>query len=501
MTKNKSKRSMRAYQELYSRFHRLHQLSHLGSMANWDSATMMPSGSHQARADAMAELQVIMHQHVAAPDWSELFDKAREEQLDNWQSANLNEMFVEWQNRSLLPEDLVREKSQAGARCEHAWRTQRGQNDWAGFAENLRPVVELSRREATIRAEARGCSRYDALLNLYEPGMTSETLDRIFGEVSSWLPELIQKVAQKQQSEQFDEPKGPFSIPSQEALGREVMSQLGFDFNAGRLDVSMHPFCGGVPEDVRITTRYDESDFTQSLMGVVHETGHARYEQNLPRELISQPVATARSMGVHESQSLLFEMQIGRHPNFLELIQPVIHKHFGHQPELSLGNLQTLYTRVKPGLIRVDADEVTYPAHVILRYEIEKALVEGEMEVDDIPDQWNVRMKQYLGLNTEGDYKNGPMQDIHWTDGSFGYFPSYTLGAMYAAQQFAAIRRQLPDIDRMIAEGELAPVFDWLKQNIWSQGSCHDTDTLMKNATGEVLNPEYFKQHLESRYL
>ena len=291
-------------------------------------------------------------------------------------------------------------------------------NDWAGFAENLKPVVELSRREAAIRAEPRECSLYDALLNLYEPGMTSETLDRIFGEVRSWLPELIRKVTDKQQSEQYAEPEGPFSIASQEALGRDVMGMLGFDFSAGRLDVSMHPFCGGVPEDVRITTRYDESDFTQSLMGVVHETGHARYEQNLPRALISQPVATARSMGVHESQSLLFEMQMGRHPNFLELILPVIHKHLGTQPALNLANLQTLYTRVKPGLIRVDADEVTYPAHVILRYEIEKALIEGKMEVDDIPDAWNARMQQYLGLNTEGNFTNGDQDERIETEAS-----------------------------------------------------------------------------------
>ncbi|PVZ65705.1 carboxypeptidase M32 [Pelagibaculum spongiae] len=496
---------MTAYQQLSSRFHRLHQLSHLQAMVSWDGATMMPSGGNQARANAMAELGVIIHQQMAATDLSELFKQAKKESLEPWQAANLHEMHNSWQKTNVLPEDLVREKSLAGAKCEHEWRSQRGENNWAGFAENLKPVVELTRKEAEIRAKATGCSRYDALLNVFEPGMTTEKLDKIFGQVKSWLPELIQKVQQKQKAEALIQPlivpQGPFPVAAQESLGRDVMGLLGFDFNRGRLDISMHPFCGGVPEDVRITTRYDEADFTQSLMGIVHETGHARYEQNLPLEWISQPVARARSMGIHESQSLFFEMQLGRHPGFLELILPKIKQHLTDQSALSLENLQTLYTQVNPGNIRVDADEVTYPAHVILRYEIEKALIEGEMEVDDIPAVWNQKMQQYLGLNTEGNFKDGPMQDIHWTDGAIGYFPSYTLGAMYAAQQFSTIRKQLPNVDQMIAKGDLAPIFDWLQQNIWSQASRYDTDTLIEKATGETLNPEYFRQHLENRYL
>ncbi|WP_087113393.1 carboxypeptidase M32 [Parendozoicomonas haliclonae] len=492
---------MTAYKELTKRFHRMHQLSHLSSMAHWDQATMMPEGGNDARAEALAELSVIMHQSMTQPDLADLFARAKEESLDEWEAANLREMHTHWQNENVLPEDLVRDKSLAGAKCEHAWRSQRPANDWEGFAANLKPVVELSRKEAEIRSQATGVSRYDALLNLYEPGMTSAKLDEIFGDVKTWLPELITKVQAKQKSESCLIPEGPFSVASQEALGRDVMGLMGFNFNGGRLDVSAHPFCGGVPEDVRLTTRYDESDFTQALMGVVHETGHACYEQNLRRDWISQPVSEARSMGIHESQSLFFEMQIGRHPAFLSLILPLLKKHFADQPAMALDNLQTLYTRVNPAFIRVDADEVTYPAHVILRYEIERALMEGEMEVDDIPAAWNEKMQAYLGVDTRGNFQNGPMQDIHWTDGSFGYFPSYTLGAMYAAQQFAAIRKVLPDVDAMIGKGDLAPIFAWLRENIWRNGSRYDTDTLITKATGESLNPQFFREHLEARYL
>jgi carboxypeptidase Taq len=236
-------------------------------------------------------------------------------------------------------------------------------------------------------------------------------------------------------------------------------------------------------------------------MGTVHETGHGRYEQNLPRELLGQPVAEARSMAIHESQSLAFEMQVGCHPGFIAHIAPLIVEAFGAQPAFEPGNLQRALTRVQPGLIRVDADEVTYPAHVILRYEIERGLFDGSFEVDDIPALWDEKMKALLGLDTRGNFRDGPMQDVHWAAGEFGYFPCYSLGAMYAAQWFAAMRRALPTLDEDIAAGRLGPVFGWLRDNIWQQGSRWTTDELAVRASGEALNPAHFKAHLEKRYL
>lgn len=279
------------------------------------------------------------------------------------------------------------------------------------------------------------------------------------------------------------------------------MRLLGFDFDAGRLDVSAHPFSGGVPEDVRLTTRYSTGEFLISLMGTIHETGHGRYEQNLPREWLGQPVALARSMAIHESQSLSFEMQLGRHRGFAERLAPLVAEHLGSQPAFEAENLWRLLTRVKPGRIRVDADEVTYPAHVILRYEIERPLIEGEIEAEDIPELWNAKMQELLGVDTRGDFTNGPLQDVHWPEALFGYFPCYSLGAMYAAQWFAAMRRRTPDLDARIGRGELVSVFGWLGEHIWQAGSRWPTDELARRASGEALNPAYFRAHLQARYL
>jgi carboxypeptidase Taq len=341
---------------------------------------------------------------------------------------------------------------------------------------------------------------YDALLDRYEPGMRSATLDVIFGDLKTWLPGLTQRAIARQAQQQVPVPQGPFNVAAQRAIGPELMQLLGFDLNAGRLDESTHPFCGGVPEDVRITTRYSTDNILQSVMGVIHETGHARYEQNLPREWLGQPIANARSMGIHESQSLSFEMQLARASAFVSVLSPLLAKHHGAQPAFEADQLARLLTQVSPGLIRVDADELTYPLHIILRYEIERALIEGEIEAEDIPALWDSRMQDWLGLDTRGDFRNGCMQDVHWSEGLFGYFPCYTLGAMYAAQWFATIRRFVPDLDQRVAAGDLSPVFDWLKANIWSQGSRWTTDELCRRASGETLNPAYFRAHLEACY-
>lgn len=490
-----------ATQDLEITFTRLYRYAHLASIAGWDQAAMMPPKSNEARAKALAELQVLMHQTLTCTELAEQFQALDGVLLDDDAQASVREMRRHWQQAKLLPTRLLEAQSLAQSRCEHAWRRQRKENDWQGFLGNFREVVDLAREEGKLLAEVTGSTAYDALMDKYEPGMRSSDIDRIFGDIKSWLPELIRKTMAKQATDTVIKPQGPFPVDQQRALGVEIMALLQFDFDAGRLDVSAHPFCGGVAEDVRITTRYNEDDFLRSLMGIVHETGHARYEQNLPREQVHLPVGQARSMGIHESQSLSFEMQLGRNPQFLALIAPLVQKHLGQQSALNADNLAALFTRVQPGFIRVDADELTYPAHVILRYEIERTLMDGEIEAEDIPALWDEKMMAYLGVDTRGNFQNGCMQDIHWPGGSFGYFPSYTLGAMNAAQFFAKIRSGQPDLDAQVSAGNLSPVFTWLGQHIWRQASRWDTSELMLRATGEPLNPAHFRRHLERRYL
>lgn len=490
-----------AYDELAGTWTRMHHLGHLYSIAGWDQAANMPPKGMEARAAAMAEMAALLHRMRTDAQLPTQLQRAEQEPLSDFQRANLREIRRQWLSSNALPESLVQKQKLATARCEHAWRTQRKANDWKGFVANFREVLALAREEAALLAQQTGVGKYDAMMDRFEPGMTCAQVDRVFGDVRQWLPGLIQKVTERQAKEAVVQPVGPFPLDKQRALCEQVIRMLGFDFEAGRLDVSTHPFCGGVPEDVRMTTRFREEEFLSSLMGTVHETGHGRYEQNLPRDWLGQPVAEARSMALHESQSLSFEMQLGSHPGFVKNLAPLVAQAFGMQPAFEPANLHKLMTRVKPGYIRVDADEVTYPAHIILRYEIERPLIEGTIEIDDVPALWDAKMQELLGLDTRGNFADGPLQDVHWPEALFGYFPCYSLGAMYAAQWFAAMRRAMPDLDAQIAAGNLAPVFDWLRQNIWSQASRWDTDELARRASGEPLNPAHFKAHLESRYL
>lgn len=488
-----------SYEKLTAHFQKISHFEHFSALGYWDQAAMMPMGGSNERADAMAELALHIHDLKTSNVLADNLSRAADEPLAIEQRANLREMLYQYQQASLVPGDLVQAKTKMAYQCENAWREQRKNNDWLGFKANLNAVIALTREEAQIRGEALNIPAYDALLNKFEPGMTTAKLEQTFKGLRTWLPPLIQEVLAKQANEPRFTLNGPFDIAAQQALGREVMAYLGFDFNHGRVDTSSHPFCGGVPSDVRITTRYNETDFSSAIMGIVHETGHARYEQGLPRAWRGQPAGLARSMAIHESQSLFCEMQLSANPAFLRQLQPLIQRHL--QCDFSAEALSQHYTRVNPGLIRVDADEVTYPCHILLRFEAEKAFIDGRLAVDDLPDFWSSQMQQLLGINTDGNYRDGCMQDIHWAVGELGYFPSYTLGAMYAAQCRFCMEQTLGPIEALIDAGKLATVFQWLSDKIWSKGSLLTTDELMRQATGEPLNNQYLEHHLRQRYL
>ena len=492
-----------AYQELESRHERMSAIGGAMSILGWDRSVMMPDGGAQSRAQQISTLAVIAHEMKTAPDIGELIGKAGQVgELDDWQQANLREIRHGWLHATAVPADLIEREIKLSSEAEMTWRDARANNDFAALAPKLEGLLEIVREVAAVKAEAFGCGLYDALLDGFDPGRKSVDVDRLFGELLEFLPGMVGEVLDKQAARTpVIQPDGPFSIDVQEAIGRHVMGLLGFDFAHGRLDVSHHPFSGGTPDDSRITTRYDDTDFTLSLMGVIHETGHAQYERGLPKKWRGQPVGQSRGMAIHESQSLLFEMLTARSPEFIHFIAPKLRDRFGGEGEAwSDENLLRLYHKVERGLIRVDADEITYPLHVILRYRLERDMIAGKMQVTDLPEAWNEGMRELVGVVPETD-ADGCLQDIHWPGGAFGYFPTYTLGALGASQIFAAARDANPDILPAIGRGEFEPLLAWLRENIHGQACRYMPEELMETATGSPLGTAAFKSHLEARYL
>ncbi|HEY2736455.1 MAG TPA: carboxypeptidase M32 [Polyangiales bacterium] len=495
-----------SFAQLERQFRRIAQLQHVSAIMQWDEAVMMPAAAGDERAEAMAALGVVIHEHLTAPQLPEWLADADSEALNDVQRANLREMRRLLRRANALPGDLVEACSRAQLRCEQAWRQQRAKNDWQGFAPLLGEVLARKREAASALAETLGVSAYDALLDEYEPFYSSAKIDELFARLRGFLPSLIDGAIERQRAQALVVPRGSFPIAAQEQLGRTLMGAIGFDMAHGRLDVSHHPFCGGVPADVRVTSRYDEGDFTSGLMGVLHETGHAKYEQGRPAALRSQPVGEPRGMSTHEGQSLLSEMQISRTREFLRFAAPLIVQAFPEraaaQPDaFTPDNLFHLLTRVERSKIRVGADEVTYPCHILIRYDIERRLIDREIEVKDIPEAWDAGMRELLDISTADDYRDGCMQDVHWSAGAFGYFPTYTLGAMTAAQLMAAARRELPTLGDDLARGSFESINQFLRSRIWSAASLYTTDELMTRATGEALNPDHFEAHLRARYL
>jgi carboxypeptidase Taq len=497
---------MSAYQELQDHFRRINHLNHIQQIDVWDEAAMMPVGGGQVRGEAMAALNVVVHELTTDAKLADLIASAESQpDLSEWQTANLEQMKRTWLLATSVPSDLVEAQSRAAAKCEQSWRELRAANDWNALLPLLQEVLNLTRNEAELRSEATGLSQYDALIDLYEPGLTSATITALFADLKSFLPAFVESVLQKQSATELAPLTGPFPIESQRELGLTLMKTLGFDMQHGRLDVSHHPFCGGVPDDVRITTRYRDNSFMQALMGVLHETGHALYEQGLPSAWRDQPVGEALGMAMHESQSLLMEMQVCRTTEFLHYVAPMLRDTFAElasdKSAWSDDNLRGHYIRVEKGSIRVDADEVTYPLHIILRFELEQDLLAGRLPLADLPEAWDAKMQQYLGLSTHGDDRDGCMQDVHWMAGIFGYFPTYSLGAMTAAQLFAAAKKDSPELLAGIGRGDFTVLLAWLRTNIHGMGRLLSAQELLTRATGGPLDSRYFKEHLQRRYL
>jgi carboxypeptidase Taq len=489
-----------AYDRLAARFRLISTIGECASMLGWDAAAVMPPGGGAARGDQLAVLAVLRHEHLIAPEVAA--DLAAAETSDPWEAANLRLMRHTYASAKALPADLVEAQAKANSSCEKVWRIARRDADFASVRPHLAEVLRLTREAATALAGTFGLSPYDALMDGYQQGVGADDVAPIFAAYEEFLATALPEVEHRQaQHPAAIRPDGPFPIAVQQALCRDLAQRLGLDFNHARLDQSAHPFSGGSPTDVRITTRYDEEDFTSAILAVVHETGHALYERGLPPAYARLPVGEAAGMAVHESQSLIVEMQAFRSDSFLGWLGGHLHATFGGAPEpYRVENLGRLWRHVQRSFIRVDADEMTYPAHVILRFRLERAMIAGDLVVADLPGAWNDGLRALLGI-TPPDDAQGCLQDIHWYDGAFGYFPSYTLGAMAAAQLMQAAREQIPGLDDAFSRGDFSPLLRWLRVHVHGVGSRLDFNAILQQATGRELDPLAFQSHLRRRYL
>jgi carboxypeptidase Taq len=496
--------AMTPYLRLRARFSRLAALEEASSILHWDSSVVMPPAAAPARGEQMAALAAAAHAVLADPATAAELDAAEADaaRLGAEDRANLALMRRKHRRATALPPDLVEAMARATSACEAAWREARRASDFPAVAKLLAEVVRLVREQAAALSAATGLAPYDALLDGFQPGLTDARVAEIFGPLQAMLADVLPAALARQEAAPPPIPlAGPFPVDTQRALCRSLAERAGLDFAAARLDESTHPFCGGTPTDIRITTRYDEADPTQAILGVLHECGHALYEAHLPKAFARTPLGEAAGMAAHESQSLIIEMQASRSDAFLSWLGPRMHGAFGGDPApYAPANLARLWRRVRPGLIRVEADEVTYPAHIVLRWRLERALVAGDLAVAELPGAWNEGIKALLGLAVPDD-RRGCLQDIHWYDGAFGYFPSYTLGAMAAAQLFQAASAERPEITAALGEGSFAPLVAWLAERVHAHGAAHGLDGLLERATGRGLDPAAFERHLRARYL
>jgi carboxypeptidase Taq len=489
---------MNAYARLKQNFARIAALDEAAAMLGWDAAAMMPAGGARARGEQMATLAGLSHELLCASAVNEDLAEAAE-QNDEWEAANLALMREAHLRATAIPRDLVEASSRANSACETLWRVARPASDFEMVRAALAEVVNLTRQRAEILGAALGLSPYDALMSQYQRGIGAAEARVIFDQYEAFLKTALPAAEEVQRrNPRAVLPPGPYPVAVQETLCRRLSGHAGLDYGHARLDRSAHPFCGGTQTDIRITTRYSEDDFCSALLGVLHETGHGLYEQNLPAGFMRQPVGFAAGMAVHESQSLIVEMQAVRSDAYLGYLAPELSAAFGKA--ISVDALKSRLRHVARSFIRVEADEMTYPAHVILRFRLEQALVSGDLAVADLPGAWREGLQAVLGI-TPPDDRQGCLQDIHWYDGALGYFPSYTLGAMAAAQLMAAARRAVPELDAGFAQGDIAPLTDWLRRNVHSKGSRLGFGQLLEQATGEAFSPAAFLAHLTERYL
>ncbi|MEZ6241973.1 MAG: carboxypeptidase M32 [Phycisphaerales bacterium] len=492
-----------AYVELCTLRHEAATLSSVAALAMWDQETYMPPGAGEARAAQLGLLARLVHERETSPRVGETLAACEADASvkgDPRLAANVREMRRDYDREVKVPAALVEEIARTCSQGQQAWKGARKASDFKAFKPWLAKTVELSRRKAECIGG--GSELYDVLLDAYEPGAKASEIERVFTPLRERLSAFIRDVQENGKKPDDAPLKVHAPTAAQHELGQRVLKAMGFDLNAGRLDVTTHPFCEGVaPGDTRLTTRYHESHFTDALYGTMHEGGHGLYEQGLPKspDLFGTPLSQAAGLGVHESQSRMWENFVGRSRAFWTWCLPIANELFGGA--LSTFTPETMSRAVntcRPSLIRVEADEGTYNLHVMLRFELERALIRGDLGVDDVPGAWNERMKSMLGLDVPDDAR-GCLQDVHWSAGLLGYFPTYTLGNLYAAQLWEKIKTDLPGLEDAFARGEFAPLLAWLREHVHAHGRRYRAAELLERATGKAPDPAPLMRHLESR--
>jgi carboxypeptidase Taq len=481
----------------------LAQLKSAIAALNWDKDVFMPPKGSGPRAEMLSYLAGELHDKVLSREFRDLLRESKAaadaNQLSAGERAIVREVWRDVSREEKLPLEFVKELTQVTSEAYLVWVDARRKNDFRIFAPYLTKIVALKRREADLVGFKK--SPYDALLDTFEPYATTKEIAVALGDLKNFLAPFLARIKNSKARVSREAIAGDFDIEKQKAFCARVAQQIGYDFDAGRLDVSAHPFSTSFhPLDSRITTRYNRSELMESISGVVHETGHALYEQGLPAALFGTPLSEAVSLGIHESQSRLWENMVGKSRPFWVYFYPLLQKEF--PSPLQNVPLETFYrslNSVEPSFIRVEADEVTYNLHVILRFEIERALIEGDIAVGDLPNIWNSKMKELLMLDVPSD-SLGVLQDVHWSGGMIGYFPTYSLGNLYSAQFFAAARRDIPKLDDEMARGEFGSLLKWLREKIHVHGKFYSAQELAKNATGEPLNSKYFAEYITRKF-
>jgi carboxypeptidase Taq len=491
---------MDLYEEFLKRVQDIHRMQALQGHLGWDQEVLMPSKGAASRGEMMAWLAGQRHQLLTDARTGELLDALEKANLDLDQTANVREMRRSYDQAVRLPKRFVETFAQARSEALVAWQDARKASDFEAFKPALTRLIELTHEKIAYLGVS--STPYDVLLDEYEVGMTVSDYDPLFEGLRARLVPLLQAITSAQES--MDEPTLPdsltFSVNAQEAFCMSVSNNMGFDFQAGRMDASTHPFSAGLwPGDTRFTTRFDEKDPFSCLYAVMHETGHALYEQGLDHDHRFTPRGAAVSLGVHESQSRFWENQIGRTPAFWKVALPWFKEAFPEAPDWDEHTLNRIANRVEKGFIRVEADEITYNLHIMLRYEIEKQLFNGDLTVDELPTAWNTMFKEWFDVDVPED-RLGCLQDIHWSMAAFGYFPTYTLGNLYAAQLLEAMSEDLGDLDALVGSGEWQPMLDWLRPRIHQRGSQVSPAQLIEDATGSPPSPEPFLRYVERKY-